>query len=100
MDDLIIDVFAVPNLTADVLSLARRHGVEISKFATIHPATPVSNFPNLDPTVIAAVQQAVVIVGAGSAAVHFVKDLLVLIKSTNGKVHAIDRKTRKPPKAS
>jgi hypothetical protein len=100
MDDLIIDVFAAPELTADVLNLARKHGVEISKFATVGPATSVSNFPNLDPTVITFVQQAVVIVGAGTAAVNFVKALRDLIQSANGKVDAIDRKTRKAPKAS
>jgi hypothetical protein len=100
MDEVTIDVFAAPEMTAEVVRLARKHDVEISNFATVGPATPVSNFPNLDPSVIAAVQQAVVIIGAGTAAVHFVKALLDLIKTAKGKVSAVDRKTGKTPKTS
>lgn len=53
MSEVIIDVLATDEMTGDVTNLAKRHAVEIFQFATRAPAAPISNFPNLDPSVIA-----------------------------------------------
>jgi len=100
MENQVIDIYATRDLTEDIVNLAGKHGVEISTFLTVGPAMPPNNFPNLDPTLITALQQAVVIIGTGTTAVHFVKELLELVRSANGKAHAVDRKTRRPLKAS
>jgi len=93
MEAKIIDITATPELAAEITQLAESCGVKISRFGAVNSASPVSNFPNLDPTVVTAFQQATVILGTGTAAVKFVSALIELIRSARGKAQAVDRQT-------
>src|SRR5271163_3314706 len=89
----IIDVYAVPEFQQQIIILADEYQIQMTDFEGMNPTISVSTFPTLDPTVVEALKEAILVVTLGAKGTQFISALIDLVNKAEGKVRAIDRST-------
>jgi hypothetical protein len=92
----IIDVYAATEFQQQIIALAKEYQIQMTDFEGANPTIVVSTFPTLDPTVVEAIKEAILVVTLGIKGTQFISALTDLVNKAGGRVKAIDRSTNNP----